>query len=274
MKFLCCLDMSSLLDEFTLRSASKRLQFGVGRKDVTILAYYFRDADSYESQFLHLQGALIETWKHCGMMKTVIVSNRAGPALLNFAHEFNAVEIQTDPSLVPGDIDSMSRDCNSRLYTRFSTPYVLIVQDDGFPLRAGLDEFLRAKYDFYGAPFCRNKMLPRLLTRICRFAPMNGGFSLRSHRCCQIVAEYWHRYYADLPFRSEFCEDNFYTNYLPKHHLTALLKLRPCPCDIAYDFSYDAGFLWDEKRSLPFGFHNRKAFEIIAKSYGFRGNLC
>lgn len=260
------------LQDYTRHAAEDRGEtFRDGPSTVTVLAYFFRDAASYEAKFVHLAGAILETWRHCGRMRTVVVTNRIGDALARFAARYPWVEVQIEPSLVPGDIDSMSRDCDARLYARFTTPYVLIVQDDGFPLREGLDEFVAMDYDFIGAPFCRDLWWTRRLTRLLRFAPMNGGFSLRSRHCCRVVADYWRRFYANLPFNSNFIEDNFYTNYLPRRHLGAWLRLRPCPCDIAARFSHDGSFPLNVRRGLPLGFHNARAFEALSKAFGIEG---
>ena len=253
------------LQDYTRRAAEDRGEsFREGPANVTALAYFFRDVASFDAKFVHLAGAILETWRHCGKMKTIVVANRVGGALARFAARYPWVEVQVEPSLIPGDIDSMSRDCVSRLGERFSTDYVLTVQDDGFPLRGGLEAFVARGYDFIGAPFCRDRWLPRFLTRLLRFAPMNGGFSLRSRRCCRVVADYWRRHYAGQPFRSDFIEDNFYTNYLPRRHLGAWLRLRPCPCDIAAQFSYDASFPLNVRRGLPFGFHNARVRGAVA----------
>ncbi len=260
------------LSEYTRRAAEDRGEtFREGLASVTALAYFFRDAARYDEKFVHLAGAILETWRKCGRLKTVVVTNRVGDALARFAARYPWVEVQVEPSLVPGDIDTMSRDCISRLGERFATPYVLIVQDDGFPLREGLEEFVALGYDFIGAPFCRDRPIPRLLTRLLRFAPMNGGFSLRSRRGCRIVADYWRRHYANEPFRPDFVEDNFYTNFLPRRHVGAWLQLNPCPCGRAARFSYDGSFPLDVRRGLPFGFHNARAFDALAQAFGVGG---
>lgn len=84
-------------------------------------------------------------------MKTVIVTNDSHRCVTDFAGRFDNVEVQVESGLIPGKLESMSIDCLGRLHTRFATPYVLTVQDDGFPLWRGLDEFV-GKYDYVGAP--------------------------------------------------------------------------------------------------------------------------
>ena len=148
---------------------------------VTILAYYFRPKAGSDTGFLPLEHAIRETWKHCGYLKTVIVSNERLPPADAFAAKNINVEIQVEPSLIPGNIQSMSDDCNGKLYSRFSTPYVLIIQEDGYPLRQGLEEFV-GKYDFIGAPYIRDIWWKNLVCGICGYWVQNGGFSLRSKR--------------------------------------------------------------------------------------------
>ena len=110
--------------------------------EVTVLAYHFWDDQGYDAAFGRLALAVRETWRHCGQLRTVLVVNKTRPCIEAFAAENREVEVQVEPSLVPGDINSMSADCNSRLWTRFSTPYVLVIQADGYPLRGGLEEFV------------------------------------------------------------------------------------------------------------------------------------
>ena len=113
------------LQEYTLRASEDRGEtFRDGSPVVTALAYFFRDAATYDAKFLHLQGALLETWRHCGKLKTVVVTNQVSAALAKFAARYPWVEVQVEPSLVPGDIDTLSRDCISKLGERFVPPEV------------------------------------------------------------------------------------------------------------------------------------------------------
>ena len=259
--------MNEQLKEYTLRASEDRGEtFRDGSSAVTALAYFFRDAANYDAKFTHLQGALLETWRHCGKLNTVVVTNQVGTALAKFVARYPWVEVQVEPSLVPGDINTMSIDCNSKLGERFSTPYVLTIQDDGFPLRDGLEEFVDLGCDFLGAPFCRDLFLPRLLTRILRYAPMNGGFSLRSRKVCRMAAEYWRRFYAGEAFRTDFVEDLFYTIYLPRRHIGFWARIKPGPSDVATRFSHDAVPL-RPCAGLPFGFHGAKAFEFLQERF-------
>ena len=132
------------------------------RSDVTVVMYFFWNGDAAPGKWPDFEGALLATWRCCGCLPTVVVSNANHPCVVDFAARYSNVQVQIEDSLAPGDINAMSIDCNARLYARFSTKYVLIVQDDGFPIRPGLDEFVEMGYDFIGAPYCRPSFLPNL----------------------------------------------------------------------------------------------------------------
>ena len=237
-------------------------RFAAPVRGVTALAYVWGTPEFLDREFWRFECAYLQTFEMCGKLPAVLVTNYATATMRAFADRYG-IKIQLEPALIPGNIESMSIDCVSRLHGRFRTEYVLIIQNDGFPLRSGLEKFVGAGYDFYGAPFCRSSFLPDLLTRILRYHPMNGGFSLRSRRCCAIVSDYWHRYYEN-GYPERLLEDDFYTRYLPSHHWLTLLKSRPAPSRLAAEFSFDASFPFDRRRSIPFGFHNAKAFAELA----------
>ncbi|MBR2921255.1 MAG: hypothetical protein IKC27_07875 [Kiritimatiellae bacterium] len=242
--------------------------FKIGPKNVTVLAYFYRPESQVSEYFSYLKCAIYETWRHCGVMKTVIVTNLNEGALKEFADKWgDFVEVQVEPSLRVGDLNAMSIDCNSKLYQRFDTEYVLIVQDDGFPLRSGLEKFL-GKWDFLGSPMRRNTMLVNLLGIVRRHWPSNGGFSLRTKKMCRLVAEYWNKYYADKPFdEATGIEDLFYTKTLQDRFLSFRWRVNVGNASIASEFAYDAclgeGI---NLRSDVFGFHSARAFaELMRK---------
>ena len=106
---------------------------------VTALIYCFpREGQSFDP----FEFALRQTWEVLGALPTVVVASRAGVVPEAFARAFG-MEVQIEPSLTPGDVATMSRDCLTRLWRRFRTPRVLIVQEDGWPVRDELDAFLR-----------------------------------------------------------------------------------------------------------------------------------
>ncbi len=199
--------------------------------NVTALIYFFWTPEEAAAQWPDFAGALFETWRHCGPLKTVVVTNASHLCVVDFAQTFPHVSVQVEPSLIPGDINSMSADCNARLHTRFETDFVLIVQNDGFPLQSGLERFVSRGYDFIGAPYCRPNRLWNLLTRVCNFCPSNGGFSLRSKRLCARVAELWEKgRYAERPLVvKKMSEDMFWTMTLPLRSPRYWLSRRQAP---------------------------------------------
>lgn len=237
------------------------------RADVTVVMYFFWNADDADEKWQDFAGALLATWRSCGLLHTVVVSNMAHGCLKEFAGTFPNVEIQIEPSLKPGDINSMSIDCNSKLHARFETKYVMIVQDDGFPLREGLDEFVEMGYDFIGSPYCRALALPNLLTMLLNYCPSNGGFSLRTKKMCRLVADYWVKEYSGREFIvNEMSEDLFYTKTLPIRSPLFWLRRKQAPSKIAERFSYEGCFpLYSE--TMPFGFHTATGFFRIENLY-------
>lgn len=238
------------------------------RGDVTCLMYFFGNAKYVEESWWKSEGALLETWRHCGMLRSVIVTNERHPVLLSFAKRYLNVSVQIEPLLVPGDLDTMSVDCISRLFERFDTKYVLIVQEDGFPLRSGLDAFTDSGYDFFGAPDCRADVIPDLLTRLLNYCPSNGGFSLRTKRMCRLAANLWHDRYEGLSFDPDvMCEDAFYTKTLPLAGLKYWFSRRQAPSILSDRFSYGAVFPLTAKM-MPFGFHSASGFAAVARRFG------
>jgi len=232
-----------------------------GQATVTALAYFFREASDVHPHFDYLECAIRETWRHCGMLHTVLAVNERFPCVVKFAEAFAPyVEIQVEKALVPGDIDSLSADCIGRMHQRFSTPYVMTIQDDGFPVRPGLEAFL-GKADFIGAPrfLVRNIWHVRLMRRLLRECPFNGGFSLRSARICQLAAKHWGRVWQDKPFSFDMIDDVFYTTTLPRTSLSYRLRVNACDVGLGYRFSIEGDYPVDAKHP-PFGFHSPQAF--------------
>lgn len=224
---------------------------------VTILSYYFRSKNVDDAGFLPLEHAIRETWKHCGCLNTVIVSNERLPSVAAFAAKNINVEIQVEPSLIPGNIQTMSDDCNGKLYSRFSTPYVLIIQEDGYPLRQGLEEFV-GKYDFIGAPYIRDIWWKNLICSLCGYWVQNGGFSLRSKRICEEAARLWNEKYSRILKGSPFAaEDLFYTQFLPRRERSYRRSFRLATNRESLLFSWDAIVPIPRPKKLPFGFHRK-----------------
>jgi len=249
------------LQDYTRRAAEDRGEtFRDGPSAVTVLAYFFRDVASYDAKFVHLAGAILETWRHCGRMKTVVVTNRIGAALAKFAARYPWVEVQVEPSLVPGQLAAMSLDCDARLYARFTTPYVLIVQDDGFPLREGLEEFVATGSDYIGAPFVRHATWFDWYPYPARCVG-NGGFSLRSRRLCRAAARYYRRWFTRMPYLWPILgDDTFYCKTLrvfPSYRH----RFRFAPPDVAGRFSIEHNEAFWPTTGKPLGFHGRAGWE-------------
>lgn len=260
----------ALLEDF-LKNSVSRDDAGVltiaPRDDVTALMYFFWTKEQAPCKWPFFKGALLETWRHCGLLKTVVVTNSLHDCLCSFSSRYQNVEIQVESRLVPGDINTMSIDCNANLYLRFSTRYVLIVQDDGFPLRSGLDVFVEKGYDFIGSPYCRAKAIPNMLTKILNYCPSNGGFSLRTRRMCELASELWRKEYSQRPFVvQEMSEDFFYTRTLPMSGLKYWYGRNQAPSALSENFSYEGVFpLYSCK--MPFGFHTATGFAILANRF-------
>lgn len=227
---------------------------------VTILVYTFPKSGTEDVAFSRIVTAIRETWRHVGRLKTVIVASHHFAAVDQFATENLEVEVQVEPTLVPGDIHTMSVDCNSKLHTRFSTPYVLIIQDDGYPLRSGLEEFV-GKYDFIGAPYVRDVWWKNLICRVMNCWVQNGGFSLRSHRICKAAADYWNEKYHAMGKCHNASEDLFYTQFLPLHERTYRRSFRLAANRESLRFSWDGIVPIPKPKEMPFGFHGKEKWQ-------------
>lgn len=230
-----------------------------GCADVTALLYYYRRPEEVASTFRYSQCAIYETWRCCGIMRTVIVTNAMSEQVAALQGRFpDHVEVQLEPSLLPGSVDSLSEDCLSKLHSRFCTKYVLTIQDDGFPLRSGLERFV-GKYDFVGAPFRRRRLVSLAAGLLTGIWPSNGGFSLRSKRICEGAAEAWIRYrQTHTPRPGCYC-DAYYTEIFPRLFPEYRRRHVFANSFAAARFSHDGCFSENAAVS-PFGFHNSKGF--------------
>lgn len=244
----------------------RKQRFAISRhvKDVTVVAYAFpKEAES--EAFDYLECAILQTWAVIGLLKTVVVAHRHFAKLDVFAAKYSHVDVQIEPTLEPGKIESMSADCCSRLHARFETPYCLVIQDDGFPLRDRLDDFLN-KYDYVGAPYVRIAWWRNVICRVLGCWVSNGGFSLRSRAICQAAAEHWSRKYGTRHPSRQTVDDLFYTQTLPLHHLAYRLKYKIAPNTVAIRFSYDA-IVKQPVKTCPMGFHRTATFEELSEAY-------
>ena len=238
--------------------------------DVTILVYTFPFHGRETEAFVKIVASIERTWKSCGELKTVIVASHLFTGVESFVADHPNVELQIEPSLVPGNIKTMSMDCIKKLYTRFSTPYVLIIQDDGYPVRSGLEEFV-GKADFWGAPIISDGWKRKVLYAL-GLGSFNGGFSLRSRRLCEHASRKWYSF-----FRHIFKEDSPYLG--EDFYYTTLLKLLPStwfgfrfPSEReAFRFAFDTlgGRVSVPVESVrPFGVHGKATIDLMFKHEG------
>lgn len=233
-------------------------QHGTVNAAVTVLAYHFWAKEGYDDAFGKVRHAFEETWRHCGRLKSVLVVNETAPCVERFAAENPNVEVQVEPSLIPGKIFTMSADMNGRLHERFMTPYVLIIQNDGYPLRSRLEDFV-GRYDFIGAPYVRDSWWKNLVCRMFNRWTQNGGFSLRSRRICEAAAKLWNEKYHAMGKCVNSSEDIFYTQFLPLHDRPYRRTFRLATNRESLRFSWDAIVPIPPPKELPFGFHGKVA---------------
>lgn len=161
----------------------------------------------------------------------------------------------------PANKDDYSYFMAYRLHEYVKGDFALIVHNDAYVLRPHKWEADFLKYDYIGAPWQPG----------VHFTPEgvnvrvgNGGFSLRSRRCLNILNE------LGIPFSDSgtgyFNEDGI----ICVHHRKALEEagIRFAPPDVAARFSHELDC--PESVLFPFGFHNYKytsKFSLIKKAY-------
>lgn len=232
------------------------------RDDLTILIYTFPRQGEEEASFGRIVESIERTWRLIGRMKTVIVADRAFDQVKGFVNaNVDVVELQIEPTLVPGKIQSMSLDCIKRLYRRFTTPYVLIIQHDGYPLKSNIDDFV-GRYDFIGAPIISDGWKRKLAYAI-GLGSFNGGFSLRSRRLCEYASKAFFRFYRHIfPEDHRHLGEDFYYTTLLKFLPTTWFRFRFPNEKEAFRFSVDllGGHVTPPPDADPFGVHGKPQF--------------
>jgi protein O-GlcNAc transferase len=169
--------------------------------------------------------ALAKSTTHCAFGDAILFTDE--PAA---SHEFRTVRIQALKSR-----SAYSRFVLKELVEHIRTPYVLIVQWDGYVVepKAWLPEF--CQYDWIGArwPWYTDGMTVG-----------NGGFSLRSRRLLEITGSSWFELKDNVEEDDLVCRVN-------RPELMRKYQIRFAPEQIADRFSYEHTI-----PSLPtFGFH-------------------
>ena len=233
-------------------------------KSRTVLAYFFWNDERIETEFPTIECAFLATFKCLGLLSSVIVTNKETVQMKKFADTYG-VKIQIEPSLRNG-LHAMCIDCIRKLYMRFETDYVLIIQNDGMPVNPGLEDFI-GKYDYIGAPF------PGHLTWYdCfpypKFAVGNGGFSLRSKRICQDAASFYNSFFSHIPYCWFTIEDVFYCKTMRAMRIFSRNPhIFPSP-EIAGKFSLEHPSIFTPTRFPPLGFQAEVGFLKYTSLYG------
>ena len=229
---------------------------------ITLLIYWF-PADT-TADFAPCEFALRQSLSVLGSLPTVIVTHDPRCIPTAFRRELSPhLTVHTSPTLVPGDIWTMSIDCIARLHTYFNTKHVLIVQPDGWPVRDDLSRYLR--YDYIGAPNTRAG-LPSRLADLLGLTVLNGGFSLRTHRLCRAAARRWFLWKHLLrPGMAALSEDIFYTQTLRLADPLYRLLHRFAPAPVARTFSEDTldALLPPAPTANPMGFHRASTYAAL-----------
>ena len=74
-----------------------------GPSEVTLVAYFVPPRDRLEERFPRLECAIREAWRHCGLLRTVLVVDRESEPVRAFAASIpdGLVRVQAEPSLRP-----------------------------------------------------------------------------------------------------------------------------------------------------------------------------
>ena len=234
-----------------------------GPSEVTLLAYFVPPRDRLDERFPRLECAVREAWRHCGLLRTVIVVDRESAPVRAFADSIpnGLVRVQAEPSLAPNRPEAAAADLNAKLAERVSTNLVLTVREDAFPVRPGLAAYMDG-LDFVGAPRARGGWWARFVARLLNSHAMDGAFSLRSLKLARLVAEEWAARGAGKPWRAAFDDGVFATRTLPRASFAYRRAVRfPEPSEAAV-FCYDATGP-APGRGPPFGFRGAAAFKVL-----------
>lgn len=232
---------------------------------VTLVIYTFPKLGSEAEMFPWIECSILQSWSVLGSLKTVIVASHDFSAARDFAAVYPDVEMQIAGNLVPGNIKTMSLDCIRNLHARFATPWCLVIQDDGFPLKDELADFL-GKADFWGAPIISDGWKRKLAYAI-GMGSFNGGFSLRSKALCEQASRKWFSVFRHVfPEDHRHLGEDFYYTTLLKFLPSTWLKFRfPSERD-SFRFAFDnlgglVSLPMDAVR--PFGFHGKPTAELM-----------
>ena len=233
-------------------------------KNVTAVAHWFWNDERFETDFFSIEFSLRITRYFIGNLPITFIVNKPSILVENLAKELN-LKVIIDKTLTNG-LKSLNQEYIKNLHTYFETEYCLTIQNDGFPLRQGL-EYFTGKADYIGAPWPANgdNWITRILlkpnTRVG-----NGGFSLRSKQICEAASRLYKRKYKVLPFCYLVVDDFFYCRVLPTYENKYAEQFKFADLKLAYEFSieYDTNSLTVEA-TPPLGIHGTTGFQTLKK---------
>lgn len=231
-------------------------------RNVSVLSYYFRNGDEFDRSFWRTEFAFLKTFETQGVMPSVLVVNLETPEVASFCEKYG-IELQVEKSLIPGQIKTLALDSISNLYARFKTDYVLTIQDDGFPLHPGLEEFI-GRYDYIGAPWVHHNTYYDLYPY--KYCVGNGGFSLRSRRICEAANRYYSLYFRKLPYWWYILgDDTFYCKTLRFWFPSFRRQFSWAPREVASRFSLECNSDFLPQGAVPLGFHGKAGWQKVCQ---------
>ena len=260
---------ASLLAQWQKERLERDLDFPLpapGPSEITVVTYFVPDGVMRDAAFERTECALMETWRNCGFMRSVIVTDAPSEAATKFADRFEGkVEVQIEQSLSPTHPETIAADRAGKLPERFRTPMVLLVSEDAFPLRPGIGSFID-RFDFVGAPHPLSDLwVVRAASALFGIRAMDGAFSLRSRSLCFKVAAAWKARFDGKPVPANFSDGLFATSFLPSHSLAFRREMRLPAFAQAHRFAVGTAFS-SIPSPLPFGFSGTRAFAALSKA--------
>ena len=233
---------------------------------VTLLAYFFWNDDRIETKFYTIECAFLCAFQSWGAgIPAVLVTNRETATMRGFCARYG-VQLQVDPTLT-GGVPGMNIDCVRNLYRRFDTEYVVIIQSDGFPVRAGLERFL-GKWDYVGAPWPGRGNWKDRFFLYPKFSVGNGGFCLRSRRICEQASKAYGGIWQHLPYSLLVGDDVFYCKTMPFLSARWRRSFRYPSREEALRFAVEWIPRGMELVDPPLGFHSDAGFRNYIRKFG------
>jgi hypothetical protein len=231
--------------------------------DVTIVAYFYYDDARIDTEFFAIECSILCAYLSCGKLPTILVVNRRTAQIDEFAEKYG-ITIQLEKRLT-GGLKAMNIDCDSRLYERFDTRYVLNVESDGIIVNPGIERFV-GKWDYIGAPW-RFSRASWYLRPFPDYFVGNSGLCLRSRDICEAAAKLYARYFFLMPYNWCLIEDMFYCKVLRWLSPSFRKKFVFASIEVAAQFSIEWASEYLESVP-PLGFHGVAGFQNYVSRYG------